>query len=108
MSATLYHSTTKESTEAIVRDGMGRGDLTTHGFRSTFCTWAAETQHFSREVVEMALAHTVGDAAEQAYQRGDMFEKRRRLMAGWAEFCAKPPAKVLEFSKKRGAVPRQA
>jgi hypothetical protein len=54
----------------------------------------------------MALAHTVGDSTEQAYQRGDMFEKRRRLMAQWAEFCSKPPAKVLEFSKKRGAESR--
>lgn len=55
---------------------------------------------FPREVVEMALAHTAGDATEQAYQRGDLFEKRRKLMTAWADFCTKPPAKILEFSKK--------
>ena len=68
---------------------MNRGDLTTHGFRSTFRTWAAERTAFPREVVEAALAHVVGNKVEAAYQRGDMFDKRRRLMAAWAEFCAK-------------------
>ncbi len=67
---------------------MGRSDLTTHGFRSTFRTWAAERTSFPREVVEAALAHAVGNKVEAAYQRGDMFEKRRRLMGAWAEFCA--------------------
>jgi integrase len=71
---------------------MDRGDLTAHGFRSTFRTWAAERTGFPREVVEAALAHVVGDATEQAYQRGDLFEKRRRLMDAWAAFCAKAPA----------------
>jgi integrase len=69
---------------------MNRGDLTTHGFRSTFRTWAAERTAFPREVVEAALAHVVGNKVEAAYQRGDMFDKRRRLMAAWAEFCSKP------------------
>ena len=55
--------------------------------RSTFRTWAAERTSFPREVVEAALAHTVGNKVEAAYQRGDMFEKRRRLMAAWAAFC---------------------
>jgi integrase len=71
---------------------LGRDDLTAHGFRSTFRTWAAERTSFPREVVEAALAHVVGDATEQAYQRGDMFEKRRRLMSAWASFCEKSPA----------------
>jgi integrase len=66
---------------------MKRGDLTAHGFRSTFRDWAAETTHFPSEVVEMALAHTVGDKVEAAYRRGDLFDKRRTLMAGWALFC---------------------
>jgi integrase len=68
---------------------MNRGDLTTHGFRSTFRTWAAERTSFPREVIESALAHTVGNKVEAAYQRGDMFDKRRRLMDAWAQFCAK-------------------
>jgi integrase len=68
---------------------MGRFDLTTHGFRSTFRDWAAERTNFPREVAEMALAHTVGDKVEAAYRRGDLFEKRRRLMEAWAEFCSK-------------------
>jgi integrase len=71
---------------------MGRDDLTVHGFRSTFRTWAAECTSFPREVIEAALAHLVGDATEQAYQRGDLFEKRRRLMAAWADYCARAPA----------------
>jgi integrase len=63
---------------------MGRGDLTTHGFRSSFRTWAAERTGFPREVVEAALAHVIGDKVEAAYQRGDLFDKRRRLMDEWA------------------------
>jgi integrase len=71
---------------------MGRGDLTAHGFRSTFRTWAAERTNFPREVIEAALAHTVGNKVEAAYQRGDVFEKRRRLMDAWASYCATAPA----------------
>lgn len=66
---------------------MGRGDLTVHGFRSTFREWAAEATAYPREVAELALAHVNKDKVEAAYQRGDLFEKRRRLMADWAEFC---------------------
>jgi integrase len=66
---------------------MGRDVLTAHGFRSTFRDWAAESTGFPAEVAEMALAHTVGDKVEAAYRRGDLFEKRRRLMAAWAAFC---------------------
>jgi integrase len=66
---------------------MGRGDLTVHGFRSTFRDWAAEKTKFPNEVVEMALAHTVGDKVEAAYRRGDLFEKRRLLMRTWADYC---------------------
>jgi integrase len=71
---------------------MGRGDITVHGFRSTFRDWAAERTNFPSEVVEMALAHPVGDKVEAAYRRGDLFEKRRRLMAEWASFCNMPSA----------------
>jgi integrase len=70
---------------------MNRGDLTTHGFRSSFRDWAAELTDFPSEVVEMALAHVVGSKVEAAYRRGDLFDKRRRLMDAWAEFCAKEP-----------------
>src|SRR5262245_10212001 len=65
---------------------MGR-DVTVHGFRSTFRDWAAERTDFPSEVAEAALAHVVGDKVEAAYRRGDLFEKRRRLMEAWAEFC---------------------
>ena len=68
---------------------MKQNDLTAHGFRSTFRDWAAEQTNFAREVAEMALAHAIGDKVEAAYRRGDLFEKRRRLMDAWAAFCAK-------------------
>ncbi len=64
--------------------GMG---ATVHGFRSSFRDWAAEQTSFPNHVVEMALAHTVGDKVEAAYRRGDLFEKRRRLMQDWAKYC---------------------
>lgn len=67
---------------------MGRGDITVHGFRSTFRDWAAECTNASREVAEMALAHVVKDKVEAAYRRGDLFEKRRALMDDWAAFCS--------------------
>jgi integrase len=66
---------------------MGRDDLTVHGFRSTFRDWTAEATAYPGEVAEAALAHVVGDKVEAAYRRGDLFEKRRRLMADWAAFC---------------------
>jgi integrase len=71
---------------------MGRNDLTAHGFRATFKTWASERTSFQNEIVEAAMAHVVGSKVEQAYRRGDMFEKRRRLMDAWAQFCTKPTA----------------
>jgi integrase len=67
---------------------MGRGDLTTHGFRSTFSDWCSEMTNFPSEVREMALAHVVGDKVEAAYRRGDLFEKRRQLAEAWGRFCA--------------------
>jgi len=82
---------------------MGRGDLTVHGFRSTFKDWALERSSFPTEVSEMALAHTVSDKVEAAYRRGTMFEKRRQLAAAWAKFCAAPPvlsAKVVPIGAR--------
>jgi integrase len=69
---------------------QGRGDLTAHGFRSTFRDWVAEQTNFPSEVAEMALAHTVGDKVEAAYRRGDLFEKRRHLAEAWGAFCSQP------------------
>jgi integrase len=71
-------------------EGLGRGDVTTHGFRSTFRDWAGEQTNFPREICEDALAHRVGNAVEEAYRRGDFLEKRRRLMEAWADFCERP------------------
>jgi integrase len=59
---------------------------TVHGFRSSFRDWAGEASTFPREVAEAALAHTVGDATERAYRRGDALEKRRKLMEAWAGY----------------------
>ncbi len=67
-------------------------DATAHGFRSSFRDWCAERTAVASEVAEMALAHAVGDATEQAYRRGDLFEKRRQLMDLWAAFIDTPPA----------------
>src|SRR5262245_10980205 len=69
---------------------MERDDLTAHGFRSTFKTWASERTAFQNEIVEAALAHVVGSKVEQAYLRGTMFEKRRALVEQWATFCTRP------------------
>jgi integrase len=66
---------------------MDRGDVTAHGFRSTFRDWAAEQTEFANEVVEMALAHSIGNKTEAAYRRSDLFEKRRALMSAWGDFC---------------------
>ena len=63
-------------------------DVTVHGFRSSFRDWAAECTAYPHEVCEMALAHTIANKAEAAYRRGDVFEKRRRLMEEWATYCA--------------------
>lgn len=63
-------------------------DVTVHGFRSAFRDWAAESTGYAHEICEMALAHTISNKAEAAYRRGDLFEKRRRLMADWAMHCA--------------------
>ena len=76
--------------------------LTVHGFRSTFRDWCAEQTSFPREVAEAALAHCVKDKTEAAYQRGDLFEKRRELMDQWAQYCVKGRGKadVLQIRRK--------
>ncbi len=67
---------------------IGRSDLTMHGFRSTFRDWAGECTPHPRDVCEQALAHSLGNAVEAAYRRGDLFEKRRALMADWTSYCS--------------------
>jgi integrase len=67
---------------------LGVEGTTVHGFRSSFRDWAGNETVTPREVAEAALAHIVGDQAEQAYRRSDALDKRRRLMAQWADFCA--------------------
>jgi hypothetical protein len=66
---------------------MEREDLTVHGFRWSFRDWAAEKTNTPREICEMALAHRIGNKAEAAYRRGDLFERRRALMAKWQRYC---------------------
>ena len=66
---------------------MNFAGATVHGFRSSFRTWTAEQTAFPREVAESALAHVIEDETERAYQRGTLFDKRRRLMNEWADFC---------------------
>ena len=72
---------------------MERTDFVVHGFRSTFRDWAAEQTNYAREVAEAALSHAVGDKVEAAYRRGDLFEKRQRLMNEWAKYCYQPKGK---------------
>jgi integrase len=75
-------------------------NATVHGFRSTFRDWAAERTSFSNEVCEAALAHVIKNKAEAAYRRGDLFDKRRKLMDAWADYCATPSAgKIVAFRR---------
>jgi integrase len=75
---------------------MKQSDVTVHGFRSTFRDWAAESTAHPNHVVEQALAHTISNAVEAAYRRGDLFEKRRHLMNDWAQFCGRPSAGAVD------------
>lgn len=83
---------------------MDRTDIVPHGFRSTFRDWAAEHTDFPNHVVEMALAHQVGNAVEAAYRRGALIAKRAVLMNAWAAYCAEPSASadVLQMTRKAG------
>jgi integrase len=73
------------------RLGFAKGEVTTHGFRSTFTDWAAECTTHSDEVRKMALNHVISDKVEAAYRRGDQFEKRRQLYQDWADYCIRQP-----------------
>ncbi|RWO87958.1 site-specific integrase [Mesorhizobium sp.] len=78
----------------LLRGMEGMEGLTVHGFRSTFRDWAAERSNFPREIAEAALAHVLSDKTQAAYQRGDMLEKRRRLMTAWSGYCSTEPTRV--------------
>lgn len=82
---------------------MGRGDVTVHGFRSTFKDWAAECTNYPNIVSEMALAHEISSDVEAAYRRGDLFEKRKRLMLDWAKYCDTPKrsGEVLPMKRRK-------
>ncbi|MBX9897888.1 MAG: integrase arm-type DNA-binding domain-containing protein [Qipengyuania sp.] len=78
-------------------------DATVHGFRSGFRDWAAECTGYAHEVAEMALAHAIENKVERAYRRGDLFDKRRRLMDDWAAYCASDGAAGATVTPIRGA-----
>jgi integrase len=79
---------------------MGVEDATVHGFRSSFRDWCGNETHFPRELAEHALAHVIGDKAEQAYRRSDALARRRELMSAWADYCeGKAVDKVLVFKR---------
>jgi integrase len=80
---------------------MKRNEITVHGFRSAFRDWAGNETSFPREVAEAALAHVIGDKAEQAYRRGDALDKRRALMAAWASHCEPGRAGNVVAMKKK-------
>jgi integrase len=85
----------KRLSHIVMQRALARnsGDAATvHGFRSTFRDWAGDETHVAREVVEAALAHVVGDKAEQAYRRGTAVEKRRALMIAWDQHCERKEA----------------
>jgi integrase len=84
---------------------IGRDDITVHGFRSSFRDWAGETTAFPADICEAALSHAVGGKVQITYQRGDLLEKRRKLMEAWAAFVKLPKrtATVTPIRKQRGA-----
>ncbi len=86
-----------QASDAISRIAMYRvlrklrSDIDVHGFRSSFSDWAHESTGHSNHAIELSLAHAVGNAVERAYRRGDLFEKRRKLMDAWAKFATSTP-----------------
>jgi integrase len=89
--------------EMVLRQ-MKLEKVTVHGFRSSFRDWAGNVSTFPREIVETALAHVVGDKAEQAYRRGAALEKRRKLMEAWALYCEpKATREVMQIHRHQSA-----
>jgi integrase len=84
-----------DETLRVVMNRLGQEGVTTiHGYRSSFRDWAGETTAFAHDICEAALAHVRGDHSVRAYARGDLFDKRRKLMAAWATYLSKPPTKA--------------
>lgn len=98
------HSHLSNAAMMQVLKRVGHSNITVHGFRSTFRDWCAESTNYSSDVAEMALAHALRDKTEAAYRRGDLLEKRARLMTGWAIYCSKPakPAAVVPIRRNTG------
>ena len=80
---------------------MKADSITVHGFRSSFRDWAGNETSFPRGLIETALAHAIGDKAEQAYRRSDALEKRRKLMEAWAAYCEPRGATNVVAIRKR-------
>ena len=91
---------------ASVLERMGREDFTVHGFRSSFRDWAAERTNYQNHIVEQALAHSIGNAVERAYRRGDLFDKRVRLMDDWSRYCMTPSSTRRPMSSAVGVARR--
>lgn len=83
----------------LLKDDMSRTE-TVHGFRSSFRDWAGEATDYPREIAEMALAHSVGNATEQAYRRGRALDRRRGLMASWARYLGAEPANEVPIEQR--------
>ena len=79
----------------LLRVRMGFSAFSVHGFRSTFRDWAGEATSFPESVAEAALSHQVGSEVERAYKRGDVLEKRRKMMEAWAGYCGRPRSSTL-------------
>ncbi|MCC5973499.1 MAG: hypothetical protein JJT81_05560 [Rubellimicrobium sp.] len=79
---------------------MKRGDITTHGFRSSFRDWSSDAAHAPFEVCEAALAHAPGSAVVQAYARSDLFERRRELLQRCGVYCAERGGPLLRVVLK--------
>ena len=95
------------SLSAVLRR-MGHEDVTVHGFRSTFRDWTAEQTAYPRDVAEQALAHVLSDKVEAAYRRGDLFDKRRKLMDAWGGYCETAPAGAVVPIRRGGGPGAQA
>jgi integrase len=76
--------------DPLWRDPRDGRPIVPHGFRATFRTWAEDETHYPGAVIEQAMGHQVGTEVERAYRRTDVLEKRRALMADWANVCEKP------------------
>jgi len=82
-------------------DGMGYTDITVHGFRSTFQDWAEEYGEYPEVFVDKAIAHKTTNKARRAYQRGDMLERRRKMMEHWSKYCTGSSATVVPFESAK-------